>query len=105
MYCCTNQLFTQKMGIRRVSRALRPVRTDNRILVLRLSLPGTVVGGGGRQSVWPGVRAKAGGHVARRDQTHYYIVFVHYTFENRLLGNLCFVSLLWFKFNIIAVTF
>ena len=71
-----SQLFTQKMGIRRVSRALRPVRTDNRILVLRLPLPGTVVGGGGRQSVWPGVRAKAGGHVARRDQTHYYIVFL-----------------------------
>ena len=63
------------MGIRRLSHALRPIRTDNRILVLRPPLPRTAVGGGGRQSVWPGVHAKAGGHVARRDQTHYYIVF------------------------------
>ena len=93
--------FIKLMGIRRVCRALRPVWTDDRILVLRFSSPGSVVGELGRRSVGQDIRAEAGGHAARRDQTWYYFVLMPSTTENRLLGIQCFAASLWLKFIIL----
>ena len=90
-------LFIQKMGIRRVGRALRPVWTDDRILALRLSSPGSVVGELSRRVFGQEFAAEAGGHVARRDQTRCFLFEYLNVTDNRLLVILCFVASSWLK--------